>query len=302
MPSKRIPYIRVKGHYFDVNRVTPARLAAWGEEAAAALPVGLNSQVALLDPPWRLAGVYSSDKKDLEGLAAYPVMTMEGLKALPIKDCMAKTSLMFMWVVSPMLAQALDLMKAYGFTYSTVVIAWQKTYESGKPVVGLGRWTRPSLELMLLGRRGTGTTKWLTSNGAPQVWRLPRSRVHSQKPAEIRDFLRSWLHNPADPDMRRVEFFARDRSPGWHGWGLEMSSGSQHFFCPPPSRTPQMRQKAGGHGGGGAEPGGTEFGLAEVSLPPEAVGPDAHRFTYGLEFDEESMSGFGLRATRRAEA
>jgi len=46
-----------------------------------------------------------------------------------------------MWAGSPLLPEALEVMKAWGFKYKTLAFCWIKKTKNGKQVHNLGRWT-----------------------------------------------------------------------------------------------------------------------------------------------------------------
>ena len=94
----------------------------------------------------------------------YKTMSFDELAALPVKELAAPGGChLFLWTSGPFLPQALQLIDAWGFKYSTRAFTWLKTrrsWESGDPLlesdftVGLGLTTRSQTELVLLARRG----------------------------------------------------------------------------------------------------------------------------------------------------
>src|SRR5262249_4399232 len=94
----------------------------------------------------------------------YKTMPFAELAALPIKELAAPTGChLFVWTSGPFLPQALALIEAWGFKYSTRAFTWLKTrrgWERGDPLlesdfpVGLGLTVRHQTEIVLLARPG----------------------------------------------------------------------------------------------------------------------------------------------------
>lgn len=238
MPSKKVAEIHVKGVSYDFNDVSNSQLELWQREALGKFPVDKKYQVLYVDPPWSYAaGNYKRDKSKLDGLAAYPVMSLLELQALPIKSIMDKTSVMFLWVTGPMLNTAFELFRAWGLKYATCFMVWKKRTAAGRPVMGCGYWTRPSTEFVLCAYKGSGWTNWRTTRGMQQEVATPRLK-HSEKPALIRQAIESFLDVP-----KRIELFARDTVDNWDAWGLEVSRDGQDFFWSSDSKESAEAQK-----------------------------------------------------------
>jgi N6-adenosine-specific RNA methylase IME4 len=203
--------VTVGGEKHSLAEMPAARLAAWAAECRAALPPG-KYQVIYADPPWR----YALAGPDMNGVAPYPTMSEADLCALPVAGLADKTAVLFLWSTSPNLELAIRVMRAWGFAYKTVFKVWGKRTQAGKPVFGTGVWSRPSVELLLVGARGSGYTKWKTTNSEPQEFESLRG-AHSAKPDALRERVREFMRVP-----RRLELFARTRCPGFDAWGLEV--------------------------------------------------------------------------------
>jgi N6-adenosine-specific RNA methylase IME4 len=162
--------------------------------------------VIYADPPWR----YDTDPR---GRAAcvkvenhYPTMTVEEICAL--KFDIADNAVLYLWATAPKLEQALQVMRAWGFTYKTHLV-WDKVHP------GIGYWARGQHEMLLVGVKGRFSPPPAKARIA-SVYTSPRGK-HSKKPDGIRDLIASWF-----PNRRRVELFARQRSEGWDAWGNEV--------------------------------------------------------------------------------
>jgi N6-adenosine-specific RNA methylase IME4 len=169
------------------------------------------------DPPWQYSDAHCNGAAENH----YPTLKLKDLIALPVEGIAADDAVLFLWATMPLLPHALDVIKAWGFDYVSQAFAWKKTYEkSGKPVFGLGRWTRGNLELVLLARRGK--PKRIAANvfslieETDHFLESPRLK-HSAKPPIVRDKIVQLMG-----DLPRVELFARSRVEGWYPIGNEI--------------------------------------------------------------------------------
>lgn len=156
--------------------------------------------ILYVDPPWRYE--HAPD----EGRAIenhYPTMTAAELAAM--KPPAADNAVILMWATSPKLAEALDLMRAWGFDYRTCMV-WVKDR------IGMGYYARQRHELLLIGRRGSGLVP--DDDRRPDsVVQAPRGE-HSAKPHTFYDLIESMW-----PQIPKVELFARNSRAGWAAWG-----------------------------------------------------------------------------------
>lgn len=135
--------------------------------------------VIYADPPWD----YSD--KNCGGAAAphYNTMKLKELMELPIEKIAEKNAALFMWATYPKIEDALQLIKAWGFTYKSIAFQWVKL------------------------------------NRGAKVWQLIFSplRRHSEKPPETRDKIVELMG-----ELPRIELFARQKIDGWDCWGNEV--------------------------------------------------------------------------------
>lgn len=164
------------------------------------------------DPPWGSNSQFGRDKRK-GNKQHYPLMSLEDIKALPVKDISAKDSVLFMWVVDTQLFEALEVITAWGFKYKTVGFTWVKETNSGKDFFGVGMWTRKNPEMCLIATKGSPKR---INAGVRQLQRFP-VREHSRKPDEIRGEIVKLLG-----DLPRIELFARSQTPGWDVFGNEV--------------------------------------------------------------------------------
>ena len=164
-----------------------------------------------------------TDKPDLHRTIRleekYPTMTVEELKALPVRNIAAENSVLFLWTTDAHLPFAIEIMRSWGFEYATVAFTWNKKEKSGKQVCYYGYWTMKGTELCLLGRRGK--VKPIGHN-VRQLVEAVRNR-HSQKPDEVRDRIVRLMG-----DLPRMELFARKQIPGWDVWGNQIDNREEY--------------------------------------------------------------------------
>lgn len=169
-------------------------------------------KVLLADPPWSFK-TYGKDGKEKAPDAHYDVMTLQDIKDLPVQDVMDRNSVLFMWAYTPMLKEGIEVMEAWGFKYVSIGLYWHKVTKDGKaPAFGLGYYTRQSLEVCLIGKRGKGVQR--QSRGVRQAIVEPK-REHSRKPDVTHERIMTLFPGPY------LELFGRESRPGWVVWGNE---------------------------------------------------------------------------------
>ena len=90
---------------------------------AAALPAG-PFEVILADPPW---AYYGDPHKDQAAGKHYPCMTAAQLAAVKVPKIAARRAVLFLWATGPKLPEAIELMRAWRFSYLGVAFVWVKT-------------------------------------------------------------------------------------------------------------------------------------------------------------------------------
>jgi N6-adenosine-specific RNA methylase IME4 len=185
------------------------------------------------DPPWRFKPWSRETGMDRAAENHYPTMSIEDICALKIPA--ADDCVLFLWATVPMLAQALAVMQAWGFTYKSAMV-WIKDRE------GTGYWFRNRFEILLLGTRGSVPAP-LPGEQPPQVIHSPVGR-HSEKPLAFVEAIERLF-----PNVPKIELFARQRRPGWAVWGNEVPDIAPRH----PSLTGEARAGAGEVTGEGEE-------------------------------------------------
>lgn len=133
---------------------------------------------------------------------------------LPIGQLADKDCSLWLWATGPKFDVAIDAIEAWGFKYVTAVFVWVKQNPvSGTLATGLGYWSCPNAEMVLLGKKGHPNPN---RGKAKQIILAPRGR-HSAKHSETRTRILQLTGN-----VPRIEIFARERVPGWDAMGNEI--------------------------------------------------------------------------------
>ena len=156
----------------------------------------------VIDPPWK----YANSATRNAAAKQYALMTIEELEGIRLEA--GADAHLYLWTTVGFIEEAFGLMRAWGFTYKTL-LTWQK------PQMGMGNYFRVNSEHVLFGVRGKLPT--LRKN-CPTVFTAPRQR-HSAKPDMFYDLVESMSPGPYR------EYFSRRPRLGWQCEGLE-SNGS----------------------------------------------------------------------------
>ncbi len=166
------------------------------------LPAGVFDLI-YADPPWQLGSPGSSGSPEQH----YPTMPTAEICSLRIPA--ADDAVLFLWAVSSRLADALEVIAAWGFELKTTLV-WVK------PSIGPGNYVRNRHELLLIATRGNHPTP-LPRHRPDSVVEAPRGR-HSEKPKVFYELIERMY-----PNATRLELFARGKErPGWTFWGNEV--------------------------------------------------------------------------------
>lgn len=140
-------------------------------------------KVIYADPPWDYSDVHTWKKMGGGVRGKYKTMTVWDICALPVKDLADNNCILFLWATFPNLKEALLVMEAWGFKYTTLGFSWIKTNkENGKPFFGIGHYTKSNCEVCLIGTKG----KSLKASDKVSSVVISRKREHSRKPDEVR--------------------------------------------------------------------------------------------------------------------
>lgn len=167
----------------------------------------------LADPPWRFENRTGKMAPEHQRLLRYPTMTTEEILELPVNRLAAARSHLYLWVPNALIAEGLEVMKKWGFTYKTNIV-WYKIRKDGGPDGrGVGFYFRNVTELVLFGVRGNMRTLQPGRRQTNIV--LTRKREHSRKPDELYNIIESCSSGPF------LELFARHARNDWVQWGNE---------------------------------------------------------------------------------
>lgn len=165
-----------------------------------------------MDVPWQYDNPKNHDPA--MGGISYPTMTLDEIKSLPVAAIADKDCSLFFWATMPKLKEAMEVIEAWGFTYTTCAFTWVKTNsKSGGIYSGLGHWTNGNAELCLFAKRGRPKR---AARNVKQIVIAPRGR-HSAKPSEVRERIVRLMG-----DLPRIELFARQMAQGFTSIGNDI--------------------------------------------------------------------------------
>jgi N6-adenosine-specific RNA methylase IME4 len=167
-------------------------------------------QLIYCDPPWTYRDQCHAGQRGAG--YKYGLMTLDEIKQMPVAELAdPRGCLLAMWWVPPMPQEALDVVKAWGFSFKTMQgFTWHKKTKHGKDHFGMGNYTRAGAECCLFAT--VGKPKRVNA-GVRSLIEAPVG-AHSQKPLEARQRLEMLLG-----DVRRIELFARTPAVGWDSVG-----------------------------------------------------------------------------------
>jgi len=166
----------------------------------------------LADPPWQFQNRTGKMAPEHKRLQRYPTLSLQEIKEFPVEAIVEDTAHLYLWVPNALLAEGLQVMKQWGFTYKTNII-WYKIRKDGGPDRrGVGFYFRNVTEIILFGVRGKNA-RTLEPGRTQENIISSRKREHSRKPDEQYDLIESCSWGP------RIELFARGPRKNWFVWG-----------------------------------------------------------------------------------
>lgn len=166
----------------------------------------------LADPPWQFENRTGKMAPEHRRLSRYSTMQLQEIGDLPVEAIVEDTAHLYLWVPNALLAEGLQVMEHWGFTYKTNLI-WYKTRKDGGPDRrGVGFYFRNVTEMILFGVRGK-KARTLPPGRSQENIISSRKREHSRKPDEQYEIIEKCSWGP------RVELFARGPRKGWFVWG-----------------------------------------------------------------------------------
>jgi N6-adenosine-specific RNA methylase IME4 len=191
------------------------------------------------DPAWKYRSWAPSTnpQSDRSVERHYRTMSLDEIKALPIAAVAARDCHLFLWTTGPFLAHSIEIMRSWGFRYSSVAFYWVKMLRrlDGRQLrfipaadddfhIGMGFTTRKNVEVCLLGRRGS--PKRLSKTVRELI--VAPVRQHSRKPDEFYGRVERYAAGPY------LDLFSRIERDGWTAIGdqagqfkLDMQDGQR---------------------------------------------------------------------------
>lgn len=166
----------------------------------------------LADPPWRFQNKTGKIAPEHRRLNRYDTLDLKQIKALPVGDIAKEPSHLYLWVPNALLAEGLEVMKAWGFTYKSNLVWHKIRKDGGSDGRGVGFYFRNVTELVLFGTKGQNART--LAPGRRQVnFIASQKREHSRKPDELYPIIEACSSGPY------LELFARGVRKGWVSWG-----------------------------------------------------------------------------------
>lgn len=194
---------------------------------------GKKFNLIYADPAWQFSNKKTGGTMTSGAKHQYKsTMSVDELKAMPVGDIAADDCILVMWWVGSMPQEALDVVKAWGFTLKTMNgFNWNKLTVNNKPFFGMGFWTRQGSESAIIAVKGkpkvaSRSVRAVGHYDAASLDALLDFTVfsgafpigeHSEKPKEFREACVELAG-----DVPRVELFSRKRVKGWAVWGNEI--------------------------------------------------------------------------------
>jgi N6-adenosine-specific RNA methylase IME4 len=177
----------------------------------ALIASGYRAGLVSIDPPWPFDGW--SERANRRATDHYETMTLDEIKALPIRALAAPDCAIFCWVIWPFMPTWQEVLQAWGVTFSGLAFDWIKLNRNGDGLHwGNGHGTRANSEPCLLAKIGNPLR---LSADVHSVIKAPVG-AHSAKPDEAFRRMERLFGGP------RLELFARKPREGWHTWGDEL--------------------------------------------------------------------------------
>ena len=215
--------------------------------------------VGLADNPWR--GDIAQGKR-----SPYPRLSIEEVCAFRlddgrlVRDAMADSSILFLWIRDGVISEIPRILKAWGGFKPKHFMVWPKIN------IGLGQYARPQHELALLCVRGNFPTplealRPSTLIAGPRLiggngfqFALPHDRRQSSKPPRLQEMIEhaypQYFGDGTIESPLALELFARTYRPRWDGQGYEYPGRPERGAVeelPPETRHDRADARPGPH-------------------------------------------------------
>jgi len=164
--------------------------------------------VVVVDPPWHVKKIIRRVRPNQKAELDYKTMSLDEIKALPIKKISAENSVIFLWTTHAYLEASFEVLRLWGFKYQRT-LTWDKG--NGMCLFGFHHRT----EFVLFGYRGK-IEMYPHRKAIPTVF-SGKSQRHSAKPDEF--------YKMIEPlGETRLDVFARTPRAGWDVFGNEVEN------------------------------------------------------------------------------
>jgi N6-adenosine-specific RNA methylase IME4 len=191
------------------------------------------------DCPWNFSDTLKMSDVKRGASANYPVMSIQDICDLPVKEIADPTGcLLALWVPSSLLEDGLRVMNAWGFKSKSTYV-WVKRKKNIFSVLlkniiqlssgeikledmlgfGMGHSFRQCHEICLIGINNSGIYKKLQNKSQRSVC-IEENMKHSAKPENLQDSLDLMFEGGGD---KKIELFARRQRKGWTCLGNEIN-------------------------------------------------------------------------------
>ena len=173
-------------------------------------------EIVYADPPWDFKNKKTGGDMSSGASSHYITTDIESLKKLDVNSICAENCTLIMWYVGSMPQEAIDLVRAWGFTIKNMNgFVWRKLTAKGNPFFGMGFRTRAGSESAIIGIKGKPK---VYSHAVRAVHSYPILK-HSEKPSQFREHIVELCG-----ELPRLEMFARDSPEGWDVFGNEVTN------------------------------------------------------------------------------
>ena len=194
------------------------RLQSDVREALPTLPAAYY-QTIYADPPWAEVGG-GVICRGAQG--HYGVMKQKDLLELApkVRRVTAPAAHLYLWVTNNFTKDGLEIVKAWGFEYKTL-ITWAKDR------FGIGQYYRGQTEHCIFAVKGVLPYKIADGKRQQGTTLVTAPRMeHSEKPAQMREYIERVSYAP------RLELFGRKVPADWDAIGLELEDTCQATSAP----------------------------------------------------------------------
>jgi len=162
-------------------------------------------RVIYADPPWDY-GSSPTAKYTGDPTRHYPVMSIDSICEMPVKQIADENAVLFLWTTSYHIFQSKAVLDAWGFDYKSTFV-WDKVKHN------MGCYNSVRHEFLLIATKGACTPD--NQELIDSVQTIERAK-HSEKPEEFRQIIET-LYKYGN----KIELFARKKTEGWDVYGNE---------------------------------------------------------------------------------